>query len=373
MPCRDQFQGTPCTCQLTVEALLRSGNNLLGTCNETFCRHPVGNHTRDSSHTHTSSLSPRPVEHHTLPRERGKAETPEFPQDLESLTAWLVQQKMDKKWADLLYTNHLLGPSLAAVNDTKLQLLGLPKEERACLLSAIEDLRKGPIAFQPAVPSSQTHELSGGRHSRRRPGGGAGCLLVTTGKWELPGNSWRPTPGVKNEEAYVALGKETGGRYRHLFNISSGMAEAEDGQDYSHSTHWNTMQRELSEEFGWKDGRHCRMGGFRSPDLNIGKGETPIWVGIILPTTSRRDFKANNEMSDLDFFNLSDLLHGHRVTFPGRMGEQLAARTLSGTWKPVTEYAVTTAQAAANKGLLGVYYRNVVVRANQSQHHTERE
>ncbi len=169
-----------------------------------------------------------------------------------------------------------------------------------------------------------------------RPVGGAGCLLI---------HNYRKPTGVS--EQVVLLGLESGGQYKGTFNISCGKAERSDGTFGKKAlpNYWNTMNRELYEEFGCKDTKHVNLGKPRPGDLHM--GPTPIWIGQVIPGYSRSMFVPNTEMLGLEYVILSDLKSSIHIR-----DTTVGARTIDGKIVPVSKFTLSIIREAMAKGLI---------------------
>ncbi len=134
----------------------------------------------------------------------------------------------------------------------------------------------------------------------------------------------------------VLLGKETGGRYAGCFNNSSGKTDP--GENLQ-----KTAVRE-----GWEEFKGIIPRGSRLPSNcpHIMMGKTPMYIVQLPKGTSRKQFRPNNEMSEVSWFPLANFSSGYLSK------SNAYVKDIDGKSRKVCYFALQTISKAKAMGLI---------------------
>ncbi|VBB17551.1 putative NUDIX hydrolase-like [Yasminevirus sp. GU-2018] len=141
------------------------------------------------------------------------------------------------------------------------------------------------------------------------------------------------TKQVLGQKRVLILGLERGGSYAGTYNVPGGGYEHCDGMFQGRYNLFNTMVRELQEEFALPAVHQC-VGAQRKPDIRV--NSTPVWLLNVQTGVSRSHFRQTPEMLAIEFIDLDYLIS---VVRSGQRG-RLSVYTVDAKVVTVSEYTV---------------------------------
>lgn len=143
---------------------------------------------------------------------------------------------------------------------------------------------------------------------------GAGCVLTMKYYDKFKKDTFK----------VVALFLDKTKRYNGQYTVCAETYEEDRDGTYNGAPNlWQTMTRGIYEEItsDQKNPIKVDMGTQRNPDFRV--GITPFWQGTLRTGASRRNFKPNNEMENMEFFTVDSLLGAYAKAI-NNMGEERA-------------------------------------------------